>query len=82
MIAPAATIVDVHALVEVIWVSLLAGIGLTVVFSLTILGTTRAGAARRAGRMGSAGGYAVLAALSGAAVAAMLVAGVVIMLRK
>ncbi len=57
-------VVDVGALVEVIWVSLLAGIGVTAVFSLALLGATRSTEARRAGRGGAAAGFGVLAGLA------------------
>lgn len=77
-----ATVVDLDALFELVWVSLAAGIGLTVAFSCAILGAARAGAQRRAGRIGPAGAYAALAAVSIVVVAAMLVAGVAVMLEK
>ena len=57
-------IVDTGALFEVIWVSLLAGIGVTAVFSLALLGTTRFSEARRAGRTGAAAGFGLLGALA------------------
>ncbi len=45
-----ASIVDTQALLEVIWVSLVAGIGVTAVYGVAIVGASRAvdaGAARR-----------------------------------
>lgn len=57
-------VVDTGALLEVIWVSLLAGIGVTGVFSLALLGTTRSAEARRAGRGATATGFGLLAALA------------------
>ncbi len=65
-------VVDTEALIEVIWVSLLAGVGVTAVFSLALLGATRSGEARRAGRGASAVGFGALGVLAGVA----LVAGV------
>ena len=46
--------VDTSLLWQVIWVSLLAGVGISALFSLVILGAARAGDARRAGRGGIA----------------------------
>ena len=37
-----ASIVDTHDLLEVIWVSIVAGIGLTAVYGVAIVGATRA----------------------------------------
>jgi hypothetical protein len=77
-----AAIVDVDQLLEVVWVSLLAGVGVTTVFSLVILGGARSAEARRTGREGAAMVYAALAALAFALFAAAVVVGVIIMLRK
>lgn len=60
-----AAIIDTAALLEVVWVSLLAGIGVTAVFSLVLLGGTRTGEARRAGAGTAAAGYAALTVLAG-----------------
>ncbi len=73
---------DVGQLADVVWVSLLAGIGVTVAYSLVVLGTSRSNAARRAGRGGAAVAYATLAGLCVAAVAAGMVLAVEIMLSK
>ncbi len=56
--------VDGHLLVQVIWVSLLAGVGISTLFSLVILGAARAGDARRAGRGGAAALYVGLAVVA------------------
>ncbi len=60
-----AAIIDTGALLEVVWVSLLAGIGVTAVFSLALLGGTRLGEARRSGAGAAAARYAVLTVLAG-----------------
>ena len=60
-----AAILDAAALLEVVWVSLVAGIGVSAVFSLALLGGTRTGEARRAGAGTAAAGYAALAVLAG-----------------
>jgi len=67
--------VDTHLLWQVIWVSLLAGVGISALFSLVILGGARAGDARRAGRPGAAAVYAGLALLAFAAFAAGVILG-------
>jgi hypothetical protein len=56
--------VDTHLLLQVVWVSLVAGVGISVLYSLVILGSARAGDARRAGRGGTAAAWATLAALA------------------
>jgi uncharacterized membrane protein len=45
-----ATVVDIDALVKVVWVSLVGGIGVCTAFSLLVLGLARASDARREGR--------------------------------
>jgi hypothetical protein len=75
-------VVEVGQNVEVIWVSLLAGIGITTTFSVVVYGTGRSAEARRAGRTGTAVGYGVLAAASFAIFAGGVILGVQIMLSK
>ena len=55
---------DTHLLWQLIWVSLLAGVGISALFSLVILGAARAGDARRAGHGGAATLLAALAVLA------------------
>ena len=74
--------VDTGGLLEVVWVSLLAGTGITIVFSFVVLGSARSAAARRAGHGGEAVAYAALATLCLAVFLAGLVLGVNIMLSK
>jgi hypothetical protein len=74
--------VNVGDLVEVIWVSLVAGIGVTLAFSLVVLGSARSTAARRLGREAAAIGYATLAATAFLVFLVGLVVGVNIMLSK
>ena len=69
-------------LVEVIWVSLVAGIVVTTAFSLVILGGARWAEARRNGTSSAAIGWAGLALLAFAAFAGTVVYGVHIMLSK
>ena len=74
--------VDGHLLLQVAWVALVAGIGTSVLFSLTILGATRGGDARRAGRGGAAAAYAALAVVAFVLFAAGVALGVQAMLDK
>jgi hypothetical protein len=77
-----ASVVDWRALAQVIWVSLAAGVGLSLVFSLAIAGAARAGQKRRAERHAAALVWSTIALLAGALCAVAVVLGVVIMLRK
>ena len=74
--------VDLAGLVEVVWVSLLAGIGVTLTFSLVVLGGGRFTSARREGSDGAATAYAALAVLAFTVFVAGLVFGVNVMLSK
>ena len=74
--------VNVGDLVEVVWVSVLAGVGVTLTFSLVVLGSGRSEQARRTGRDGAAIAYATLAGVAFLVFVAGLVAGVNIMLAK
>jgi hypothetical protein len=56
-------VVELGQIVEVIWVSILAGVGITAAYSFVVLGMGRSAAARRAGNTGAAIGYGALAAL-------------------
>jgi hypothetical protein len=75
-------VVEIGQLVEVIWVSVLAGVGITAAFSFVVLGTGRSAEARRAGRSGAAMAYGAFALLFLLVFAAAIVIGVQIMLSK
>ena len=77
-----ATVVDVHALWRVIVYSLIAGVGVTIVFSCGIVGLTRFDEVRRGQRSGSAVAYGALAAMAAVIVIAVVVEAIVIMARK
>jgi hypothetical protein len=74
--------VDGHLLWQVIWVSLLAGVAISALFSFVILGAVRAGDARRAGRGPAAAGYAAFAVFAFALFAGGVVLGVQAMVDK
>ncbi len=83
MSAPLAdAVVDWSALLEVLWASLLGGVGVTGVFALSIVGAARAVYLRRDGRLLAAGAYAALMLVAGVAVVAAVVFGVVVMTSK
>jgi hypothetical protein len=78
----AASVVEGHKLLQVIWVSLAAGVGLVAVASVGIFGATRASEERRDGRAFAASLYAALAVLAALGCAAGVALGVSVMLSK
>jgi hypothetical protein len=77
-----ATIVDTKALLQVVWISAASGIGLTIVFSVTIAGAARATHERREGRAGPAIAWATVATLCAMVCVAAVIIAVTIMLKK
>lgn len=77
-----ATVVDWSALRDVVVASLAAGIGVTVAFSVAILGLTRFAEARRDGRLPEAWAFAGLAIFGLAVSATAVVLGIVLMTSK
>ena len=71
-----ASIVDTDALLQVIWVSLLAGVGVPSCFALAILGSTRAVELGRNGRPVDAVLFAVVGVLGLVVVVASIVFGI------
>jgi len=74
--------VDFHALWTVLWSSLLAGVGVTVLFSVVMVGWVRAMEASRGGRSRSATLYGLLAVASLGLFGAAVILGVWAMLSK
>ena len=74
--------IDFHALGQVIWVSIVAGVGVTVLYSIVIYSADKAGDARRDGQDGAALAYGALAILAMVVFSVAVVAGVIVMLRK
>ena len=74
-----ATIVDWDAIVQVIWVSLLAGVGVTAAYGFALLGTTRALESGRAGNTGGAVAYGVVGVIGMAIVIGAIVFGILIL---
>jgi hypothetical protein len=77
-----ATVIDWAALRDVVVASLAAGVGVTVAFSLAILGLTRLADMRRDGRVVEAWAYAGLATVGLAVCAAAVVFGILLMTSK
>ncbi|HEV7845074.1 MAG TPA: hypothetical protein VGO83_02355 [Thermoleophilaceae bacterium] len=73
-------IVDTHALLQVVWVALAAGVGVTAAYGLAILGTTRALEFSRDGHVRQAALYAAVGVAGFAAFVAAIVFGIVILL--
>jgi uncharacterized membrane protein len=69
-------------LLQVVWVSLLAGVSVTALFSLVIYGSTRAAESRREGRGLAATAYGFFAVLAGLSVTAIVVFGIAVIVRK
>ena len=74
-----ATVVDWDALLQVIWVSLVAGVGVTAAWGFALLGSTRALEVGREGRVAEAAIYAVVGVAGFVAVVAAIVFGIVIL---
>lgn len=77
-----ATVLDTGDLLEVVWVSLAAGIGVTAAFGLAIVGSTRAMELGRHGRPGEAIAFGAIGVLAMAAVIAAIVYGIVVLTDK
>ncbi len=74
-----ASIVDTDALLTVVWVSLLAGIGVTAAYGFAILGAVRALELGRAGRAGEAAIFGVVGVLGAATTIAAIVFGIFVL---
>jgi hypothetical protein len=75
-------VVEISQIFEVIWVSLIAGIGITTAFSFVVLGTGRSAEARRSGQTGAAIAYGLLATVFLILVLGSFVFAIEIMLTK
>jgi hypothetical protein len=77
-----ATVVDTDALLQTIAAAFVAGVGVTFVFSLAILGIARSAEATRAGRSAEAALFVALAVVGLVATGAAAVFGVIVMTGK
>ena len=71
-------VIDWNALLDVLWASVLGGVGVTATFALAILGGTRAVYLRRDGHLLAAGAYGALLVIAGAAVVGAVVFGIIV----
>jgi hypothetical protein len=74
--------VDWDALLQVVWVSIIAGIGVTAVFGIAIYGATRALDLSRDGRAAEASLFAVVAVAALIAVSGAVIFAIVVMTDK
>ncbi|HEU0023572.1 MAG TPA: hypothetical protein VFQ12_03005 [Thermoleophilaceae bacterium] len=77
-----ATIVDTSDLLEVVWISLVAAVGVTGAYATAVLGAGRALDYGRDGQRLRAAGFGVLGAVAAAIVVAGIVFGIVAMTDK
>jgi hypothetical protein len=75
-------VIDFHGLFQVIWVSIVASLTATVLFSSAVFGLARADEARRGGRGTAAAAFGALAVVALVLFAAAVVVGVAVMLNK
>lgn len=74
--------IDAGALLKMFYSSLLAGVGISVVVAVAILGATRSADMRRDDRSGAATAYAVLAGVGVAVAIGVVVYGLILVARK
>ena len=74
--------IEVGLLAQVVWASLLAGVVVSVLFSLVVLFAGRSAESRRAGAGNAAMAYGAVAVIAMAAFAAIVAYGVHILLSK
>jgi MFS family permease len=77
-----AGLIDIHALLKMLYASVLAGVGVAVVFSVAILGATRWSDMRREQRTGAATAYGVLAAVALLLSSAIVIYGLILVAHK
>jgi hypothetical protein len=77
-----ATIVDTGALLKTVAAAFVAGVGVTLIYSLAILGATRFAEMNRDGRPAAAASFAALAIVAVAAAAAAVTIGIIVMTKK
>ena len=74
--------IDVHALVKMVYSSVVAGVAVAIVFSLVILGATRSSEARRDHRTGAAAAYSAVAAAGLLLATAIVIYGLTLVSHK
>jgi hypothetical protein len=74
--------IDFHALGQVVWVSLAAGVSVTVLFSVVVFASDRADESRRDGAGGQAAAFGAVAVIALVIFLGSVIYGVVVMLKK
>lgn len=74
--------INTHALVKMVYSSVLAGVAVAVIFSIAILGATRSGEMRREHRTAAATAYTALAAAGLLLAAAIVIYGLILVAHK
>jgi hypothetical protein len=74
--------IDTGKILELVWAAALAGVAVSVCFSLMIVGIARAGECRRNRRAGSATAYAALSILAGVAFFGLVAFGISVIATK
>ena len=77
-----ATVVDTQALLKTVAAAFVAGVGVTLIFSLAIVGAARFADLNRDGRPAAAAAFGALAIVALAAAAAVVTIGIIVMTRK
>jgi hypothetical protein len=77
-----AKIIDGHAAWQAVWTATVSGVGVTIVFSMAVLGATRSTDMRRDDRPGQAAVFAVLALIALAATLAAVVYAITLITTK
>jgi hypothetical protein len=77
-----AAAINTHAVIKMAYTSVLAGVGVAVVFSVAILGVARSGEMRREHRTGVAAAYTALAAAGLLLAAGMVIYGLILVAHK
>lgn len=72
------TIIDVDTLWQTIWSATLAGVGVSVIFALTVLGATRSADHQRDGRTSLATAYGLLGLVGVAATLGAIAWGIIL----
>jgi hypothetical protein len=77
-----AKVIDGHAAWQAVWTATVSGVGVTIVFSLAVLGATRSTDMRRNDRPGQAAAFGVLALLGLAATLGAVVYAIALITTK
>jgi len=74
--------VDTHALLQLIYVSLIAGVGICIVFALAVVSVTRFQEHRKAGQRATSVAYGALATVALGGCGWAIIAGIAVMSTK